>query len=131
MDSRVALVAQEAVPLFRTGASASAKQSERSTAWVQYMASRSFAILSNWVLERTINRTFAGFKRLQERAGQNVRRSAVNSTFEHAIPTDALSRQLLSALRRGFSLDWDGIHGVRHWGRVRRNGLTSAAHEYR
>ena len=46
--------------------------------------------------------------------------------FEHAKPTGVLSRQLLAGLKRGFALDWDGIHGVRHWGRVRRNGLTIA-----
>jgi len=30
---------------------------------------------------------------------------------------------LLAALRRNFALDWYGIHGIRHWGRVRTNGL--------
>jgi uncharacterized protein len=39
----------------------------------------------------------------------------------------SLSRALLAELRRGFALDFMGIHGVRHWGRVRRNGLLLAA----
>lgn len=47
--------------------------------------------------------------------------------FAHAEPTGVLSRDLLAELKRGFALDWHGIHGVRHWGRVRRNALTIAA----
>jgi len=33
---------------------------------------------------------------------------------------------LISLLRAGFSLDWEGIHGVHHWARVRARGLELA-----
>lgn len=35
----------------------------------------------------------------------------------------AISRALIRHLRQQFRLDWHGIHGVRHWARVRANGL--------
>src|SRR5262245_34989278 len=34
---------------------------------------------------------------------------------------------LLRTLKAQFTLDWDGIHGIRHWDRVRENGLRLAA----
>jgi uncharacterized protein len=34
---------------------------------------------------------------------------------------------LLPVLRAHFALDWDGIHGIGHWRRVRDNGLRLAA----
>ncbi len=34
---------------------------------------------------------------------------------------------LLNAVRRQYQLDWDGIHGVRHWARVMENGLRLAS----
>jgi len=34
--------------------------------------------------------------------------------------------RLLSAIRDGYLLDWDGIHGAAHWARVRENGLRLA-----
>ncbi|MEQ8264124.1 hypothetical protein [Pseudohaliea sp.] len=34
---------------------------------------------------------------------------------------------LIRELRGRFSLDWNGIHGVRHWARVRYTGLLLAA----
>jgi uncharacterized protein len=34
---------------------------------------------------------------------------------------------LMRKLRQDFALDWRGIHGVGHWGRVRTNGLKLAA----
>ena len=37
-----------------------------------------------------------------------------------------LSRELVELLRSGFALDWNGIHGVSHWSRVRVNGLRLA-----
>ena len=37
-----------------------------------------------------------------------------------------LSGALLTRLRRDFALDWRGIHGAPHWGRVRWNGLVLA-----
>jgi uncharacterized protein len=42
-------------------------------------------------------------------------------------PTGIVTPRLLGALRRAFAIDWTGIHGVRHWGRVRANGLRLAA----
>ena len=35
-------------------------------------------------------------------------------------------RQLIETVRRQFRLEWQGIHGVPHWGRVRWNGLAMA-----
>ena len=32
-------------------------------------------------------------------------------------------RKLIHAIRDQFALDWHGLHGVRHWARVRQNGL--------
>jgi uncharacterized protein len=34
---------------------------------------------------------------------------------------------LIETLRRQFALDWHGVHGIRHWERVRENGLRLAA----
>ena len=39
-----------------------------------------------------------------------------------------LNRNLVTAVRERFGLDWHGIHGVPHWARVRVNGLAIAAH---
>jgi uncharacterized protein len=36
--------------------------------------------------------------------------------------------RLAQFLRRGFALDWGGIHGAPHWARVRLNGLRLARH---
>lgn len=33
---------------------------------------------------------------------------------------------LVALLRQEFRLEWQGIHGVPHWARVRRNGLELA-----
>jgi uncharacterized protein len=38
----------------------------------------------------------------------------------------AITPDLIAVLRAKFRLDWDGIHGARHWARVRRNGLRLA-----
>jgi uncharacterized protein len=35
-------------------------------------------------------------------------------------------RQLIEIVRQQFRLEWLGIHGVPHWGRVRWNGLAMA-----
>ena len=35
-------------------------------------------------------------------------------------------RQLIKIVRQQFRLEWRGIHGVPHWGRVRWNGLAMA-----
>jgi uncharacterized protein len=35
-------------------------------------------------------------------------------------------RQLIETVRQQFRLEWLGIHGVPHWGRVRWNGLAMA-----
>ncbi len=37
-----------------------------------------------------------------------------------------ISSELVSFLRQEFMLDWHGIHGARHWARVRYNGLVIA-----
>ncbi len=37
-----------------------------------------------------------------------------------------LRRALLKTVREQFRLEWQGIHGVPHWSRVRWNGLTMA-----
>ena len=34
--------------------------------------------------------------------------------------------ELIAAARAQFALDWDGIHGIQHWERVRENGLRLA-----
>lgn len=38
-----------------------------------------------------------------------------------------LNRNLVTAVRERFELDWHGIHGVPHWACVRVNGLAIAA----
>ena len=38
-----------------------------------------------------------------------------------------ISPQLIAEIRDRYRLDWDGIHGVAHWARVRNNGLALAA----
>jgi uncharacterized protein len=38
-----------------------------------------------------------------------------------------ITKDLISALRGQFRLDWEGIHGAPHWERVRANGLRLAA----
>jgi len=40
----------------------------------------------------------------------------------------AISKKLLEKVKADFSLDWSGIHGVRHWSRVRVNGLKLCEH---
>ncbi|MFZ4534916.1 hypothetical protein [Propionivibrio sp.] len=37
-----------------------------------------------------------------------------------------ITATLIDLLREKFHLDWNGIHGVAHWARVRSNGLTLA-----
>jgi uncharacterized protein len=34
--------------------------------------------------------------------------------------------ELLQVIRRQFAIDWQGPHGIRHWERVRENGLRLA-----
>ena len=34
--------------------------------------------------------------------------------------------ELITTIRSQFALDWDGIHGIQHWERVRENGLRLA-----
>ncbi len=38
-----------------------------------------------------------------------------------------ITADLLDALRATYALQWNGIHGVSHWQRVRENGLRVAA----
>ena len=35
--------------------------------------------------------------------------------------------ELIRTIRAQFALDWDEIHGIQHWERVRENGLRLAA----
>jgi len=37
-----------------------------------------------------------------------------------------ITSALISALKQDFTLHWEGIHGVKHWGRVRANGVRLA-----
>lgn len=37
-----------------------------------------------------------------------------------------ITKALLNFLRTRFVLDWNGIHGAAHWGRVKLNGLSLA-----
>lgn len=37
-----------------------------------------------------------------------------------------ISKNLIRRIKTGFALDWQGIHGIRHWARVRTNGLRLA-----
>lgn len=39
-----------------------------------------------------------------------------------------ITQSLIQFARSEFRLDWDGIHGAPHWGRVRHNGLLLAQH---
>lgn len=39
-----------------------------------------------------------------------------------------LTQSLIKIIRDQFRLDWNGIHGVAHWSRVRLNGLELARH---
>jgi uncharacterized protein len=39
---------------------------------------------------------------------------------------NVISQELIEAIRQGFALDWNGVHGVSHWERVRANGLRLA-----
>jgi len=38
-----------------------------------------------------------------------------------------IHRDLIQAIRKGFALNWKGIHGAPHWARVRENGLRIAS----
>ena len=44
-------------------------------------------------------------------------------------PTGVITAKLLGELHRHFVLDWHGIHGITHWGRVRANALRLAEAE--
>ena len=44
-----------------------------------------------------------------------------------AVMSSDRRRALLRVVRARFRLDWQGIHGVPHWARVRWNGLSMAA----
>jgi len=38
----------------------------------------------------------------------------------------SVSKELVTAIRKSYRLDWNGIHGVAHWSRVRDIGLRLA-----
>src|SRR3546814_3295139 len=51
----------------------------------------------------------------------------------HSFPTlrssdlsSLITKRLIEFARSEFRLDWEGIHGVPHWSRVRYNGLQLA-----
>jgi uncharacterized protein len=37
-----------------------------------------------------------------------------------------INKELIQRLKKTFKLDWNGVHGVSHWARVRVNGLLIA-----
>lgn len=37
-----------------------------------------------------------------------------------------ISKEYISFIKSKFALDWKGVHGAKHWARVRLNGLTLA-----
>ena len=41
-----------------------------------------------------------------------------------------INKNLISLLKNTFQLDWNGIHGVSHWSRVRINGLKIAQNNH-
>jgi uncharacterized protein len=41
-------------------------------------------------------------------------------------PSRIVTDELLDVLKGHYRLDWNGIHGVKHWARVRTNGLALA-----
>ena len=43
-------------------------------------------------------------------------------------PPRLITPALVAHLRAHFRLDWQGLHGVRHWARVRAHGLALARH---
>ena len=42
--------------------------------------------------------------------------------------TSVITNDFIAFARNRFRLDWGGIHGAPHWGRVRHNGLLLAEH---
>ena len=48
------------------------------------------------------------------------------STVESEAGATVITAELIEVLRAQFTLDWDGIHGIAHWERVRENGLRLA-----
>jgi len=42
------------------------------------------------------------------------------------ITSGVITQALIKSLERDFTLGWHGIHGVKHWGRVRANGIRLA-----
>lgn len=46
-----------------------------------------------------------------------------NAFESHKDSVTTITSALISAIRQQYRLDWNGVHGVRHWARVRRNGL--------
>jgi len=53
---------------------------------------------------------------------------AILPTMPISPHTTHIARSLIEAIRSRYALEWHGIHGVRHWARVRNNGLKLAAH---
>ena len=52
--------------------------------------------------------------------------STICSTACNLKSDPVLMSELITVIRAQFALDWDGIHGIQHWERVRENGLRLA-----
>ena len=60
---------------------------------------------------------------------QSEQERAIRIPADAGMPPDeprVITTTLIDLLREKFHLDWNGIHGVAHWARVRTNGLTLA-----
>jgi uncharacterized protein len=42
------------------------------------------------------------------------------------LDSEIITPELLQTLRQEYRLNWDGVHGIAHWSRVRQNGLRLA-----
>jgi uncharacterized protein len=59
-----------------------------------------------------------------------MRAEEITSLLDSVNLSEGLSpeiRDILSAVREQYKLNWNGIHGISHWMRVRNNGLRLAS----
>jgi uncharacterized protein len=71
------------------------------------------------LLRRTSRDTDRTFKKFGRKSGSIPWR-------DEWLQKEMIERDLLRIVRKQFKLDWKEIHGVRHWARVRANGLRLA-----